>query len=71
MWCVLGATFIPTKSTNKSILSLPLQNDLKEFHSLIDLCNPGILGKFYFAHLHCNLVPKAPLLLFLSHSQVH
>ena len=71
MRCVLGATVIPTESTNKSILSSPLQNDLKEFHSLIDLCNPGILGKFYSAHLHCNLVPRAPLLPVLSHSQVH
>ena len=70
MWCVLGSTFIPTKSTNKSILSSPLQNDLKEFHSLIDLCNPGILGKFYSANLRCNLVPRAPLLPVLSHSQV-
>ena len=70
MWCVLGATFIPTKSTNKSILSSPLQNDLKEFHSLIDLCNPGILGKFYSANLRCNLVSRAPLLPVLSHSQV-
>ena len=70
MWCVLGATFIPTKSTNKSILSSPLQNDLKEFHSLIDLCNPGILGKFYSANLRCNLVPRTPLLPVLSHSQI-
>ncbi|KAJ7372135.1 DNA repair and recombination protein rad54b [Desmophyllum pertusum] len=31
----------------------PVQNDLKEFHSLVDVCNPGILGtQSYFRRLY-------------------
>ncbi|XP_073258771.1 DNA repair and recombination protein RAD54B-like [Porites lutea] len=40
------ATMISGLKTKRRILltGTPIQNDLKEFHSLIDLCNPGILG---------------------------
>lgn len=40
------ATMISGLKTKRRILlsGTPVQNDLKEFHSLIDLCNPGILG---------------------------
>jgi len=40
------ATMISGLKTKRRILltGTPVQNDLKEFHSLIDVCNPGILG---------------------------
>ncbi|XP_067033427.1 DNA repair and recombination protein RAD54B-like isoform X3 [Acropora muricata] len=40
------ATMISGLKTKRRILltGTPVQNDLKEFHSLIDLCNPEILG---------------------------
>ncbi|XP_078362706.1 DNA repair and recombination protein RAD54B-like isoform X2 [Oculina patagonica] len=40
------ATMISGLKTKRRILltGTPVQNDLKEFHSLIDVCNPGIFG---------------------------
>ncbi|KAJ7372138.1 DNA repair and recombination protein rad54b [Desmophyllum pertusum] len=40
------ATMISGLKTKRRILltGTPVQNDLKEFHSLVDVCNPGILG---------------------------
>ncbi|KAJ7372149.1 DNA repair and recombination protein rad54b [Desmophyllum pertusum] len=40
------ATMISGLKTKRRILltGTPVQNDLKEFHSLVDACNPGILG---------------------------
>ncbi|KAJ7372116.1 DNA repair and recombination protein rad54b [Desmophyllum pertusum] len=40
------ATMISGLKTRRRILltGTPVQNDLKEFHSLVDVCNPGILG---------------------------
>ncbi|XP_031557319.1 DNA repair and recombination protein RAD54B-like [Actinia tenebrosa] len=39
-------TVISALKTRRRILltGTPIQNDLTEFHSLIDICNPGILG---------------------------
>ncbi|EDO39293.1 predicted protein [Nematostella vectensis] len=42
-------TLISGLKTRRRVLltGTPIQNDLKEFHTLIELCNPGVLGTLF------------------------